>query len=204
MGLKRPLSDPKDVIIIARHGKPALSRKVRLSWRQFRAWWDQYDEGGLAEGQMPPKKIQTLAQDADILISSSLRRARETAYLLRGQEADMVDEVFVEAALPPPHLPFLKLKPKTWGTLARICWFWGFPDDMENVHLARARASRAADILEGHAQGGKTVVLTAHGWFNRMIKTHLLRRGWVCVKDQGDLHWKFRRYERKTDETQSE
>jgi len=204
MGIKRPLSDPKDVIVIARHGKPALSRKVRLSWREFRAWWGKYDEGGLAEEQKIPPKIQAIAQEADILISSSLRRARETAYLLRGREADIVDEVFVEAPLPPPHLPFFKLKPKTWGTLARICWFWGFPDDMENVHDGRKRAAKAADILEGHAAGGKTVVLTAHGWFNRMIKTHLLRRGWVCVKDQGDLHWKFRRYERKTDETQSE
>lgn len=204
MGLKRPLPDPKDVIIIARHGKPALSRKVRLTWREFRAWWGKYDEGGLAENQKIPKKIQAIARDADVLVSSSLRRARETAYLLRGRDADMVDEVFVEAPLPPPHLPFLKLRPKAWGTLARICWFWGFPDDTENVHDGRRRASRAADILEKHASGGKTVVLTAHGWFNRMIKTHLLRRGWVCVKDQGDLHWKFRRYERKTDKTRSE
>jgi len=36
-----------DTIIIARHGKPALSRKVQLTWREYREWWGQYDLGGI-------------------------------------------------------------------------------------------------------------------------------------------------------------
>lgn len=37
----------KDIIIIARHGKPALSRKVKLNWREYREWWKDYIEAAL-------------------------------------------------------------------------------------------------------------------------------------------------------------
>lgn len=204
MGIKSKDKPGYDVVIVARHGRPALSRKVRLTWRQYRDWWQAYDAGGLADDQVAPPGISNLARSADLVISSTLPRAMQTAHLARGEGADLVDAVFIEAALPPPHLPFLKLRPKTWGTLARICWFWGFPDDMETVHEARIRADEAADMLEHEAAGGKMVLLTAHGWFNRMIRTKLVKRGWKCTENQGDLHWKYRRFERKTVENKSE
>ena len=69
----------KDVIIVIRHGKPALSRNILLTWRGYREWWGRYDESGLAEGQMPPENVEKLAQNADMIISSSLPRALETA-----------------------------------------------------------------------------------------------------------------------------
>ncbi|WP_017932249.1 histidine phosphatase family protein [Robiginitomaculum antarcticum] len=198
MGIKSTHKPGFDVLIIARHGRPALSRKVRLTWREYRDWWQAYDAGGLADDQIAPNGISTLAQEADLVVSSTLPRAMQTAHIARSAAADLVDVVFVEAPLPPPHLPLLKLRPKTWGTLARICWFWGFPDGMETVDEARIRAGEAAEMLEREASGGKLVLLTAHGWFNRMIRTQLVRRGWVCTENQGDLHWKYRRFERKT------
>jgi len=67
----------QDKIILVRHGKPALSRKVRLTWKEYRDWWAKYDEGGLAEEQKMPTKVKNYAIEADILISSPLRRAVE-------------------------------------------------------------------------------------------------------------------------------
>jgi len=64
-----------DTIIIARHGKPALSRKIRLTWREYREWWKNYDIGGLAENQKISKRLKPWAEKADIVISSSLLRA---------------------------------------------------------------------------------------------------------------------------------
>ncbi|MBL4870685.1 MAG: hypothetical protein JKX72_07000, partial [Robiginitomaculum sp.] len=65
---------------------------------------------------------------------------------------------------------------------------------------ARIRAQKAAEMLSGEASGGKMLFVAAHGWFNRMIRTGLKQRGFVCVEDHGDLHWSYRRYERPTKE----
>ena len=187
-----------DTIIIARHGKPALSRKVQLTWREYREWWGQYDLGGLAEKQKLPKKLKSLAENADVVISSSLPRAIESATLASGREPDFIYDTLIEAALPSPHLGNLKFRPKTWGTWSRIVWFWGWPDGMESHGEARARANEMCDVLASHASGGKTVYVSAHGWFNRMLKGSLMKRGWKCKSQNGDLHWSHRRFERPT------
>lgn len=191
-------SIPKDTIIIVRHGKPALSRKVWLTWRGYRDWWKLYDAGGLAEQQKVPEKLTRLTGDADLVLSSSLRRAVESAEHLFGRAPDVVDPDLVEAALPPPHLGPIKLRPKAWGTLARIVWYVGWSDGMETHAQARARAEKMCDKLDDYAVDGKTVFITAHGWFNRMLKGSLMKRGWKCVSQNGELHWNHRRFERPT------
>jgi broad specificity phosphatase PhoE len=187
-----------DIIIIARHGKPALSRKVQLTWREYRKWWTQYDAGGLAEHQKIPKRLRRWTEKADVVISSSLLRAKESAALASGREPDFIFDELIEAPLPSPHLGPLKFRPKTWGTWSRIVWFWGWPDGMESHGQARKRANKMADVLAEHAEGGKIVYVSAHGWFNRMLKGSLKKRGWKCKSQNGDLHWSHRRFERPT------
>lgn len=182
----------QDRIILVRHGKPALSRKVWLTWRGYRDWWVQYDAGGLADMQKVSARVKELAQEADILISSPLRRAMETAHLLRGKAPDLIDDNLVEAALPPPHLGPVKLRPKSWGTLARCSWYVGWSDGMESHKTARLRANAMGMTLADHAKGGKTVLVTAHGWYNRMLKGSLQKQGWKCIFQNGDLHWSHR------------
>jgi len=104
----------------------------------------------------------------------------------------LIDEDLVEAALPSPQLGPLKFRPKTWGTLARCIWFVGWSDGMESHKEARMRANRMALRLADHAQGGKTVLVTAHGWYNRMLKGSLKKQGWKCISQNGDLHWSHR------------
>lgn len=189
----------QDIIIIARHGKPALSRKVKLTWREYRDWWKQYDLGGLAEGQKVPKRLAAWVEKADVVISSSLPRAVQSAELVSGRSPDFVYDGLVEAALPSPPFGPLKLRPKSWGTYARIVWFCGWSDGMESHGEARARANAMCETLAGHANGGKIVYVSGHGWFNRMLKGSLMKRGWACKSQNGDLHWSHRRLERPTD-----
>ncbi len=186
----------RDVIIIVRHGKPALSRKVRFTAQGFRDWWLLYDAGGLVPKQKVPKKIRKYAQDADVIISSPLLRAVESAQLASGRDPDIIDADLVEAALPLPHLGGLKMGPKSWGTISRILWYLGWSGGMESHRDARIRAEAMCGKLAGQAAGGKLVFVTAHGWFNRMLKGSLKKRGWKCVKQNGDLHWSHRRFER--------
>ena len=130
----------EDTIILVRHGKPALSRKVRLSWREYRDWWKQYDVGGIIPDQKVPQKVQDWAGKADIFYSSSLRRAIESLELAAGRSPDIILDELVEAPLPSPPIP-LKLRPKSWGTWSRIVWCIGWSDGMESRPEARKRAN---------------------------------------------------------------
>jgi len=191
----------KDVIILARHGEPALSRKTRMNWRGYKYWWGLYDEGGLVVGQDAPQVIKDLARRADIVASSPLRRAVETASLAKGAPPDKLEPLLVEAGLPPPNLGYIRLKPPTWGLISRITWILGFSGEAESRAKAQIRATQAADALSDMALNGTMVFVAGHGWFNRMIRPHLKKRGFICIEDHGDLHWSYRRYERKTDKT---
>jgi broad specificity phosphatase PhoE len=185
-----------DTLIIARHGKPSLSRKVYMTWDGYREWWERYDAGGIVPNQRVPARLKSWIDKADLIIASPLRRAVESAELAAGRPVNVTDERLVEAALPSPHLGGLKFRPKTWGTFARIVWYVGWSDGMESHAEARQRANEMCDVLANHAAGGKIVYVSAHGWINRMIKGSLLKRGWKMKSQNGDLHWSFRRYER--------
>ena len=49
----------------------------------------------------------------------------------------------------------------------------------------------------GEAQAEFDVVLAAHGWFNRMLRPQLKKRGWANVHDGGDKYWSFRIYQKR-------
>ena len=66
-------------ITLARHGEPALSRKIRFNAPAYGDWWARYEEGGLLPGQTPPTSLLATARDAGTIIASTRRRSIETA-----------------------------------------------------------------------------------------------------------------------------
>ncbi|MDZ4762352.1 MAG: histidine phosphatase family protein [Alphaproteobacteria bacterium] len=186
-------------IIIVRHGRPALDREAgpRLDWRAYRDWWAKYEGGSLAQGQAPPGELARQAENA--MVFSSMRpRATETAAMLSPGRKVTSDPVFNEAPLPPPQWsPRRRYLPKTWNKIARLAWLLGHDGGEEPATQTRRRAEAAADLLIEAACGGCDVVLAAHGWFNRMLRSPLVRRGWKCVRDGGDAYWSWRIYERR-------
>lgn len=181
-------------IAIGRHGRPALSRDVRLTAAEFRDWWRRYDAGGLAPDQSPPKALCTLAAEADLVLSSTLPRAIETAEAVAGGRAIRREPIFIEAPLPPPRVPGRR-SPSEWGVWARCAWWLGASGGQESRQEAEARAVEAAHRLIAYARDGSNVLLCAHGWFNRMMRPVLMQAGWRCAIDGGDEYWSFRRYE---------
>ena len=133
-------------------------------------------------------------KDADIVLSSTLPRAFQTAERAAPGHDIIQHEMFVEANLPPPLIPGVKYLPKTWNILARAAWMSGHTLDGESQKLARIRAALAAERLHEESAKGK-VYLAAHGWFNRMLRPELKKRGWTCVYDGGDQYWSHRIYE---------
>ncbi|MET0545390.1 MAG: histidine phosphatase family protein [Caulobacterales bacterium] len=206
-----PASTPADVpavrsaiapkigsITLARHGRPSLTRYIDLDWQGYEEWWRAYDLSGLAPGQTTPPKLIQAAAAATRIYCSPLRRAMETAAAAAPNRDLITDPIFTEAPLPPPRYPrFVKMNPSSWGWgwHARVFWWMGFSRGMETRDQAKERAALAVDKVIRAADSGFDVMVCGHGWFNRMMRPELQRRGWKCVRDGGESYWSFRRYE---------
>ena len=189
---------PHGAIILARHGEPALSRKVMLSAAEYRAVWANYEIGGIVPGQMPPDRLRKFVAECGSLVSSTRLRAIQSARTMVGEREFPHHEILIEAPLPPPNFPsWFKLSPKLWGFVARVWWwFFNHHQGQENRAEAEARADQAAAMLIGLAAGGETVVVLAHGFFNHLIGRSLKKLGWKLVESEGYKYWSMRRFER--------
>jgi broad specificity phosphatase PhoE len=186
------------MIVIARHGRPALDRHIWINSEQYVTWWAAYDAGGLDPNQRAPNGLIEALRACKLIVSSSLLRARETAAWAAPERDVQIEERFVEAPLPPPYLPsFVKFRPRFWGVVARITWYFGHSRDQETRQQSEVRADAGADWLIEQANQHGSVGLLAHGWFNRMLRTCLEAKGWTCVYDGRDSHWSHRVYRRK-------
>ncbi len=186
---------PVGRIHLARHGKPDLSRRVKLNRAGYTEWWAEYNRVSLVEGQTPPAKTQTMADGCAVFFASSAPRASETAEILASGQEILIDPVLVEAPLPAPWVPF-KWRPPIWGTVSRIIWLMGYSAGDESKADARVRANQAADILiDAAVTKGADILLCGHGWFNRMIASQLRQRGWFRSQNGSDRYWAFRTYD---------
>jgi broad specificity phosphatase PhoE len=186
-------------ITVARHGEPALSRKVRLNPTGYGEFWARYEEGGLLEGQTPPEHLIECAKCAAVIYSSSRRRAIESTRLVVGDRPFEQDIRLIEAPLPPPPWPgFIKLSPKMWGFFSRFWWWWfNHHGGQETRAQASLRAREAAQRIAAHADAGENVLVFAHGFFNAMLGLELTRLGWRRTWGRGYKYWSTRRFERR-------
>ncbi|MGV6801327.1 MAG: histidine phosphatase family protein [bacterium] len=185
-------------IITARHGRPDLNRDVKITAKEYGDWWQRYDEAGLCPDQSAPQSLRDIASKATHVLSSSLPRAIETAAQVAGADREIPQNaLFVEAPLPPPPVPFLKLRPGTWGVISRTFWSLGYaPPGVEGVMGSWQRVAVIADkLIDLSAQGD--VLLCAHGFLNWMLDRHLrTKRGWKQVaREDVNNYWSWRAYE---------
>jgi broad specificity phosphatase PhoE len=180
-------------ITLARHGRPALSRKVMLSATDYGRWWGEYEVLGLRPGQTAPESLKATARSAGQVLSSTRKRSIETAELVCEGRSFVSDPTLIEAPLPAPAWPeWLRLPPVVWGFICRFIWWWfDHHGTEESKREAEKRAEMAADRLVELAADGEVLVL-AHGFFNAMIERVLKRRGWRLT-DDGGYRW-FPRY----------
>jgi broad specificity phosphatase PhoE len=185
-------------IVLARHGEPALSRKVLLTAAEYREFWTSYEILGILPGQTPPDRLKRFVAEAGTLVSSTRLRAIESAKALVGERPFDTHDMLIEAPLPPPNFPkWLKLSPRYWGFLARVWWWYlNHHEGQETRTQAEIRADRAAALLIGLAAGGENVVVLAHGFFNHLIGRSLRKLGWKLVESEGYHYWSMRRFER--------
>lgn len=179
-------------IILMRHGKPDHPATGRVSARALAEWCAAYDRAVICD--VPPPRSRAIAHQASVVATSPLPRARASVTRL-GLQADTVDAVFQEVAIPllPHARPQLPLT--LWLALLRLLWLCGYAGQVESVQHARARACRAADRLVALSQHG-TVLLLGHGIMNKLIARELRRRGWQAEKHASSRHWSSAIYHR--------
>ncbi|PTS88089.1 histidine phosphatase family protein [Caulobacter sp. HMWF009] len=185
-------------ITLARHGEPALSRKVRLNCPAYGEWWGRYEAGGIKPEQLPPASLVEIGQGADVVLVSTRRRAIESARAICDGRTFSVDDLFIEAPLPPPPWPaWVRMSPSHLGFFARFWWwFFNHHAGQETRAQAEDRADRAADLLIARSACGHDVLLVAHGFFNWMIARSLERKGLRKVLDEGHGYWSVKRLSR--------
>lgn len=195
----RPKTKARGPIIIVRHGKPLVDRRVVVDREGYRQFWKDYEAGPLAPDQNPPERLKAECAKADVFFASDRPRSIETAQALMPDHLELrTDPIFMEANLPPPPMiPGMRMRAAQWNFFSRGSWLMGWADDGESYRQAKKRAREAADILHDAAMEGHFVVLAAHGWFNRMLRPELRDLGWRCVRDEGDAYWSARRYEKR-------
>ncbi len=184
-------------IITARHGRPDLARDVKISASDYGDWWARYDASGLHPDERPPQSLIDLAGKATTVLSSTLPRAIETARQATRSDREVpADPLYVEAPLPPPPVPFLKLSPGQWGVISRFFWVFGYaPGGIETHRQAWARVDQAIGRLTAQSASGD-VLLCAHGYFNWMLDKRLRAMGWRrAVREGGNHFWSWRIYE---------
>lgn len=190
-------SERTGAIILARHGKPALSRRTLLSSEEYRQWWATYEAGGLHPGQVMPEGLKAAARAAGSVIASSRLRSLESVRAAGDDRAFISEPMFDEAPLPPPRWPnWIQLPPIVWGFITRVTWwFLDHHHGEESRREAEARAEAAAGRLIQLTSSGQDVLVLAHGFFNAMIARVLRRQGWRCTDDGGWRYWSARRFE---------
>ena len=184
-------------IVLARHGEPALSRKVRLTAPEYGAFWAQYEVGGILPDQTPPDRLKRFTADCGTLVTSTRLRAIQSAQTVVGDRAFERYDLLIEAPLPAPNFPdWIRLSPKIWGFMARVWWWYlNHHVGQESRAQAEARADRAAAMLVEMAASGQNVVVMAHGFFNHLIGRSLRKQGWKLVESEGYKYWSMRRWE---------
>jgi len=160
-------------ITLARHGEPALSRKCMIT-----------------------QALLSTAEGAGAIYASTRPRAQETARAVAPGRDVLVDALFIEAPLPPPHFPaWIKLSPRYWGVISRIWWHaFNHHEGQETRAEAEVRADQAARVLIARASEGHDVLVLAHGYFNHMVGQRLKAHGWRLAHNQGFKYWSQRRF----------
>ena len=98
-------------ITFIRHAEVDIDNSKKMGSSSLQKWVKKYDTSPICENSLPSSQTIKLAKSADILITSSLSRAIDSAKVL-GVEVEEGSELFNEAAVPKINIPFLKLSPR--------------------------------------------------------------------------------------------
>lgn len=175
-------------IALVRHGRPHFDHDAWLAPRELAQWIADFNRCSIVNDPAPPR-VLALANQAGIVISSTLERSIQSAGSLATSPEPAADPMFIEAGLPHNDWPAPRLPVGLWLLLFRCAWFVGFSANAESRTLATCRAKLAAGRLTTLAQQHGSLLLVGHGVFNRMLGSQLRARGWDRTSRPSSRWW---------------
>lgn len=176
-------------ITLIRHGKSLHVENDNITCLDFQQWVEKYDSNGVFEEAKYPLETTEKIAAANVVVSSDLKRAVESARFLNPAVKVISDPMFRETELPKFALKLLKFKPNHWAVMLRILWICGNSNECESLSSAKLRAKMAARKLADLADDYQSVALVGHGVFNRLIARELQRQGWKGKRNTAAKHW---------------
>lgn len=175
-------------ITLIRHAKVNIDNAKKINAYALQKWVKEYDVAPIHNKSLPSDATITLAKSADVVLTSSLKRAIDSASVL-GLEVHEKNELFNEAAIPEVSIPYLKLKPKVWLVILRVLLILGLGKKNNSLKASKAQAKQAAQRLIAMSKEYKHVVLIGHGGMNWLMAKALLKEGWVLEGKGSYENW---------------
>jgi broad specificity phosphatase PhoE len=165
-------------ILLVRHGVPACDYRSRVRGRDFARWVDTYDAAPIDRAILPPQDLVARAEAAGLILTSTFRRAIESAQILAPNMPASRDALFDEARVPALINVNFALHPLHWDALISVAWLLGRSHGVESTRVAARRAARAAHRLTQLAADHDSVLLVGHGMMNTFIARALKHAAW--------------------------
>jgi broad specificity phosphatase PhoE len=183
-------------ITLVRHGKSLWDENKPITCQEFKVWVEKYNCHGVFEEKSYPSETLEKLGIANIIFTSDLKRAIESAKFLNPNLQTISDSLFRETELPTPleKLWGLKLNASIWVVILRCLWFCGYSNECESLKDAKRRAEKASKFLVKCANEHNNVVLVGHGLFNILIGKELRKMGWNGKKKTSSTHWNSTTY----------
>jgi broad specificity phosphatase PhoE len=175
-------------IILIRHGEVDIEYSRKIDSLELQEWVKRYDNSTVKPTSLPSEQTKIDAQDADIVLTSILRRAIDSAKVL-GVEVAEENPIFNEAAIPEVNIPFFTLRPRNWLFILRLLLVAGLGKKERSLKASQMRAQKASAYLIEHTKHYNCVALVGHGGMNWLIRKALLNQGWVLKKSPSNRHW---------------
>ncbi len=174
--------------ILVRHAKVDIKNNQKIQSTSMQKWVKEYDLADLDGSSLPSTGLIQIAQKADIVVSSSLVRAINSAKLLKVVPAEK-NSIFNEALVPNANIPFFRLKPKSWLVVLRFLLIFGFGKSDTSLQASKQQAKEAMLKLLELSKNYDTTLLVGHGGMNFLIRKELIKEGWSILEKPSNRHW---------------
>jgi len=175
-------------ILLLRHAKVDIKNTQKISSLSMRKWVKEYDIANIVSSSLPSSTLIQMAQESNIVLSSTLKRSIDSAKALQVTPAES-NSIFNEALVPDVNIPFFKLKPKTWLVILRVLLIFGFGKKDASLKASKTQALQASTRLQELSKKHNTSLLVGHGGMNFLIRKNLLKEGWSIQGKVSNKHW---------------
>ena len=175
-------------ITLIRHAKVDIDNSQKVDASALQKWVEAYDTAPIDVESVPSEETMALAQSADVVLASTLRRASDSVKVL-GLKVTEQNTLFNEATIPEVNIPFLQLKPKNWLVILRVMMLFGIGKKETSLKASKLQAKAAAKRLLELSITHDHVVLVGHGGMNWLIGKQLIKEGLIFEGNVSHKNW---------------